>query len=121
EGHQKTLEIIVPVQGFDFGEGRVIALTFAQLEQSRRLNRALQMQEQFRLGQLRDEGVGRPREHRSHPSDCRFLTQDLRECGSSLRDLLPAATSWQTRCDAGCRRYRSAGRARARSRSGAKL
>ena len=83
EGHQKTLEIGVAVQRLDLGQRGAFAVELAEFEQRRGLDRALQVQVQLRLGELTDEGIRRAERHGSHPVDCRFLLEDLREIGPS--------------------------------------
>jgi hypothetical protein len=78
EGHEKTLEIGVAVESFDLGERGVVAVQLAQFEQGCGFDRALEMQVQFRLGELTDEGVGRADRYGSHLFDCSFLGEDLR-------------------------------------------
>ena len=81
EGHQKTLEIGVAIEGFDFGESGVLAVKLAQLEKRGGLDRALEMQVQLCFGKLTDESIGRAIYCGGHGNDCRFLREDLRGSG----------------------------------------
>src|ERR1035438_7443921 len=89
EGHQETLKIGVSVKRLDFGEGRVVAMEFPKFEQRSRFDRALQVQVQLRLWKLTDESIGRAERYGSHPFNCRFLTEDLREWGELIPTIFP--------------------------------
>ena len=89
EGHQKTLEIGVAVEGFDLGESGVLAVELAQLEKRGGLDRALEMQVQLRFRKLTDEGIGRAIYCGGHGCDCRFLREDLRENGKLWLTIFP--------------------------------
>src|SRR5208337_152896 len=78
EGHEKTLEVRVGVEGLDVGEGGAFAMTRAEFEESSRIDGTLEVQVQLRLGELTDEGIGRTIRGSGHAHDCRFLTGDLR-------------------------------------------
>ena len=60
----------------------MIAVEFAEFEKGRWFDRAFEMQMQFRLGELTDEGVGRAERHGSHLFDSDiFGGEDLRGRG----------------------------------------
>ena len=66
EGHQEAGKIGVPVERFCFGERRGVAVALPEFEQGGRLNCALQMQVQLRLGKLTNKSAGRSGSNRGH-------------------------------------------------------
>src|SRR5882724_4684322 len=66
ESDQKTVKVGVSIKRLHFRDSSPFAVPLAQFEQGGRLNRALQMQMQLRLGQLTDESVGRAFQSRRH-------------------------------------------------------